>query len=154
MKITGFSGNPTNGWIDPQSISLFVSYQLYYSDAMFHGDILKLTRINKNFRKVIYTGKTSQLVVMNLKSKKDIGMETHDDVDQILFFASGTGKAVVGGKTKPLKAGAVVFVPAGTQHNFVNTGKTDMKLYTVYAPAEHAGGTIHKTKEDTMKEKH
>jgi mannose-6-phosphate isomerase-like protein (cupin superfamily) len=121
---------------------------------MFHGDILKLAKANMNFRKVLYTGKTSQLVLMNIKPKEDIGMETHDDVDQILFFESGTGKAVVGGKTAELKAGDVVFVPAKTAHNFINTGKSDMKLYTVYSPPEHADGTIHKTKKDAEKEEH
>jgi mannose-6-phosphate isomerase-like protein (cupin superfamily) len=121
---------------------------------MFHEDILKLTKANANFRKVIYTGKTSQLVLMNIRPKEDIGMETHDDVDQILFFESGAGRAIVGGATKDLKAGDVVFVPAGTRHNFVNTGKSDMKLYTVYSPPEHADGTIHKTKKDAEKEEH
>lgn len=121
---------------------------------MFRGDVLKLTKANKNFRKVIYTGKTSQLVLMNIKPKEDIGMETHDDVDQILFFVSGTGQAILSREASKVSAGSVVFVPAGTQHNFRNTGKIDLKLYTVYSPPEHADGTIHKTKEDAMKEEH
>ena len=121
---------------------------------MFREDVLKLAKANRNFRKVICTGQNSQLVLMNIRPKEDIGMETHGGVDQILFFVSGSGQAIVGGKTSAVKSGVVVFVPAGTQHNFRNTGKVDLKLYTVYSPAEHADGTIHRTKEDAMKEEH
>ncbi|MBI4896015.1 MAG: cupin domain-containing protein [Candidatus Aenigmarchaeota archaeon] len=89
---------------------------------------------------------------MNIKPNEDIGMETHDDVDQILFFVSGTGKAILNGKQSNVSDGIVVFVPAGTEHNFKNTGKVDLKLYTVYSPPEHADGIIHKTKKDAMRE--
>jgi mannose-6-phosphate isomerase-like protein (cupin superfamily) len=119
---------------------------------MFHGDIEKLAKENKNFRKVLYTAKKSQLVVMNLLPNEDIGMEVHKDVDQILFFVEGSGEAMVAGKTWKIKKGDVVFVPAGSQHNFINTGKTDLKIYTIYSPPEHPDGTIHKTKEEAMKE--
>lgn len=119
---------------------------------MFQGDILRLTKENKNFRKVIYTGERSQLVVMSLKVKEDIGMEVHEGIDQILFFVEGMCEATVAGKTWAVKEGDAVFVPAGTQHNFKNVGKTELKLYTVYSPPEHPDGTIHKTKEDAMRD--
>jgi mannose-6-phosphate isomerase-like protein (cupin superfamily) len=120
---------------------------------MFHGDIKKLAKQNKNFRKVIYTGKHSQIVVMSLLPNEDIGMETHSDVDQILIFVAGSGEAIVAGKSWKLKQGDVVFVPAGTEHDFKNIGSDDLKLYTIYSPPEHPDGTIHKTKEQAMKEK-
>lgn len=119
---------------------------------MFQGDIKKIAKENKNFRKVIYTGGKSQLVVMSLLPNEDIGMEVHSDVDQILFFVEGSGEAIVAGKTWKVKQGDVVFVPAGTQHDFKNIGKDDLKLYTTYSPPEHADGTIHRTKEEAMKE--
>lgn len=119
---------------------------------MFYGDIRKLTIENKNFRKVIYTGEKSQLVLMNIAVNQDIGMEVHEGTDQILFFVEGSCEATVAGKIWKVNEGDVVFVPAGTQHNFRNIGKIDLKLYTVYSPPEHPDRTIHKTKEDAMKE--
>jgi mannose-6-phosphate isomerase-like protein (cupin superfamily) len=119
---------------------------------VFQGDIKKLARENKNFRKVIYTGEKSQLVLMSIPSKVDIGMEVHDGVDQILFFVDGSCEATVSGKSWNVNEGDVVFVPAGAQHNFMNAGMNDLKLYTVYSPPEHADGTVHMTKADAMKE--
>lgn len=117
---------------------------------MFHIDIKKLTLENDNFRKVIYTGKNSQLVLMSIPVAEEIGEEVHPDVDQILFLVSGIGEAVLEGKSSEFKTDEVVFVPAGTKHNFINKGDTDLKLYTVYSPPEHPDGTVHKTKAEAQ----
>jgi mannose-6-phosphate isomerase-like protein (cupin superfamily) len=114
----------------------------------FHDNIKELAKENTNFRKVLYTGKYSQLVIMSIPPGGDIGEETHDDVDQVLFFVKGEGEAVINGEVKPVEKGQAVYVPAGTLHNFKNTGSEDLKLYTVYSPPEHPDGTIHKTKEE------
>lgn len=115
---------------------------------MYAEDIKKLTKLNTNFRTVLETGKHSQLVVMSIPVGGDIGEEVHQDTDQILFFVEGTGEAILNGETKVVGEHDVIFVPAGTTHNFKNTGDEDLKLFTVYAPPEHKAGTIHKTKED------
>jgi len=115
--------------------------------AGFHTDIEKKTLENNYFREVLFTGPNSQLVVMALKPGEEIGMETHDDVDQFIRVEAGTGKAVLDGKEIPLADGSAVVVPAGTQHNVINTSTSDsLKLYTVYTPPEHPDGTVHKTK--------
>ncbi|KAL9110444.1 MAG: hypothetical protein Q9227_004988 [Pyrenula ochraceoflavens] len=98
------------------------------------------------FRRVLWTGLYSQLVLMTVPVGGDIGDEKHT-VDQVLTFTSGTGKATIAGKDQDVKAGDLVIVPAGTQHQFVNTGPTPLILYTVYSPAEHKPTTVHKTKE-------
>ncbi len=114
----------------------------------FQANIKDLAKENTFFRKVIYTGKYSQLVLMSIPSGGEIGEETHETVDQILFFIDGNGETILEGKSKPIGKGDVVFVPAGTLHNFKNTGDDDLKLYTVYSPPNHPDGTIHKTKEE------
>jgi mannose-6-phosphate isomerase-like protein (cupin superfamily) len=113
---------------------------------MFQNSIIKLASENTNFRQVIYTGKYSQMVLMSIPSGEEIGEETHETVDQILFFASGIGEAIVGGKTSAIGKDDAVFVPAGTKHNFINTGSTDLKIYTIYSPPNHPEGTVHKNK--------
>lgn len=106
---------------------------------------------NSNFRKVLFTGGHMQLVVMSLKPLEDIGMEVHDNVDQFFRFESGEGKVIMNGEESIVGAEMVAIVPAGTQHNVVNTSETeDLKLYTIYAPANHPEGTIHATKEEAM----
>jgi mannose-6-phosphate isomerase-like protein (cupin superfamily) len=115
---------------------------------MFAEDIKKLTKENTNFRKVLHTGRYSQIVAMSINVRGEIGMETHNDVDQILYFVEGKCRAILKGEECILDAYDVVFVPAGTRHNFVNIGDTDLKLFTVYSPPEHPDGTIHKTKEE------
>ncbi|MEI6843185.1 MAG: cupin domain-containing protein [bacterium] len=105
---------------------------------------------NENFRKVLYTAPNSQLVLMSLLPEEDIGEETHH-LDQFLRIEQGTGKTVLNGVEYPLEDGSAIVVPAGTKHNIINTSKTEkMKLYTVYSPANHLDGTIHKTKADAM----
>lgn len=112
---------------------------------MLYNNIAQLAKENDNFRKVVFTNKHSQIVLMSILPGEEIGSEVHH-VDQILFFVSGSAKAVVDGQEHLVGPGDVVDVPAGSEHNFINTGTEDLKLYTVYAPAEHAAGTIHKTK--------
>ena len=116
---------------------------------MQYKHIEQLALENENFRKVLFTNKHSQVVLMSVKPGEDIGLETHH-VDQILVFVQGTGVALVGGEEKQISAGDMVDVPADTEHNFTNTGNEDLKLYTVYAPAEHADGTIHKTRAEAV----
>ena len=117
---------------------------------MFAEDIKKITKENGNFRKVIYTGKFTQIVVMSIPVGSDIGAETHDHTDQIICIVDGEGMAYVNGDERPIDEHDVVFVPAGIKHNFVNTGDEPLKLFTVYAPPEHADGTIHVTKDDAI----
>lgn len=116
----------------------------------FHDDILNRVRANTNFRTVIQTGQHSQVVLMCIKPGEDIGDEVHEDVDQVLVFVSGVGKAVVSGEEYAIASEMLVHVPAGTRHNFINTGSEDLRLFTIYAPPEHADGTIHVTKADAI----
>jgi len=99
------------------------------------------------FRKVLFTGLYSQVVLMTVPVGGDIGDEVHL-VDQVLSFTSGKGKATVAGKDQDVKAGDLVVVPAGTQHQFVNTGDEPLILYTIYSPAEHKADTVHQTKDE------
>jgi mannose-6-phosphate isomerase-like protein (cupin superfamily) len=110
------------------------------------------TLANDNFRKVLYTDERLQLVVMALKPLEDIGMEVHH-LDQFLRIESGEGKAILDGEEQPIIDGSVVIVPAGTNHNIVNTSsEKPMKLYTLYAPPNHAPGTVHETKAEAEKD--
>ncbi|HEY4692762.1 MAG TPA: cupin domain-containing protein [Bellilinea sp.] len=121
----------------------------------YHADIEKETLENEYFRKVLHTGPHSQLVVMTLKPGEEIGVETHSTNDQFFRIEAGTGKAVMAGEDFPLKDGMVVVVPAGTEHNIINTSKTEsLKLYTIYSPAQHPDGTIHKTKAEADAHEH
>ncbi len=105
---------------------------------------------NSYFRKVLYTGPNSQLVLMSLLPMEDIGEEVHH-LDQFIRIEGGTGKTVLGGVEYPIEDGSAVVVPAGVMHNIINTSETEpMKLYTVYSPANHFDGTIHKTKADAL----
>ncbi len=117
---------------------------------MQYSNIAEMAEQNENFRKVLFTNKHSQVVLMSIKPGEDIGLETHEHNDQVLYFVSGKGAAHVGGEDHTFAAGDVVDVPAGTEHNFTNTGDTLLKLFTVYAPPEHAAGTIHETKATAM----
>jgi mannose-6-phosphate isomerase-like protein (cupin superfamily) len=108
---------------------------------------------NEYFREVLYTTQHSQLVVMSLNSNEDIGMEFHEIVDQFIRVEEGEGKAILNGEERVIKAGSAIVVPAGIQHNIINTSsEKKMKLYTVYSPAHHKDGTIHKTKQDALKD--
>ena len=115
----------------------------------FHTNIEKETLENDNFRKVIYTAKHSQLVLMCLKPNEEIGMEVHEENDQFFRFEKGTGKAIIDGNEYELADGVAVVVPSGAQHNIVNTSDSEeLKLYTIYSPAHHKDGVVRKTKED------
>lgn len=108
-------------------------------------NIEKLSLENDNFRKVLYTDKKSQLVLMSLRAGEEIGEEVHD-VDQFLRIEKGTGTAILNGTSHDLADGSVIVVPAGTKHNVINTGGEAMKLYTLYMPPHHKDGTVHETK--------
>jgi len=121
---------------------------------MYAEDIKKLTKENTNFRMVLHTGAHSQIVAMNIPVGGDIGEEVHPDTDQMLFFVDGEGEAILAGEARKVEEHDVVFVPAGTVHNFKNVGNDDLKLFTVYAPPAHKDGTVHRTKEEAEKEEH
>lgn len=112
------------------------------------GNIEELTLQNNNFRKVLYTGKYAQLVVMSLLAGEEIGSEVHANVDQFFRLESGTIKVIMNGDETTLTDGMVVIVPAGTTHNLINIGSDVVKLYTIYSPPNHPEGTIHATKTD------
>ena len=114
----------------------------------YHSNIEKLTIENTDFRQVLYTAPHSQLVIMSILPAEEIGMEVHAHVDQFFRFEAGEGKAIINGKDFSFKAGDVAIVPAGSEHNFINTGTESIKLYTIYAPANHIDGRIHHTKAD------
>jgi mannose-6-phosphate isomerase-like protein (cupin superfamily) len=112
----------------------------------FHADIVARAHDNPFFREVVSTGPHAQVVVMTIPADGEIGEETHEHVDQVLVFTEGIGRAELDGERNPIAPGTLVHVPAGTRHNIVNEGPIDLKLYTVYAPPQHAPGTIHRTK--------
>lgn len=114
----------------------------------YHTNIVKDTTENKNFRRVLFTGKNSQLVVMSIPPGGEIGEETHKYTEQTLFFLSGTGVSMLNDKKFPIGPGDVVVVVPGTKHNFWNTGKENLKIYTVYTPPNHIDGRVHATKAD------
>jgi len=115
----------------------------------FHTDIERATLDNSNFRKVLYTSKHSQLVLMSLKPEEDIGMEVHEENDQFFRFEKGQGKCIIDGNEYELSDGVAVVVPTGAQHNIINTSKTeDLKLYTIYSPPHHKDGIVRATKEE------
>jgi mannose-6-phosphate isomerase-like protein (cupin superfamily) len=114
---------------------------------VFH---LEEESLNNNFfRKVLMTSPHSQLVVMSLKPGEDIGEEVHS-LDQFIRVESGTGESVLDGEVTIIKDGDAVIIPEGVLHNIRNTGAVDLKLYTVYSPAQHADGTIHKTRDEAV----
>ena len=102
---------------------------------------------NEEFRRVLYTAKHCQLVVMALEPKKEIGAEVHK-LDQFFRVEKGTGEAVLDGVRTAIKAGFAVVVPAGTKHNIINIGNAPLKLYTLYAPPNHRDGVVHHTRAD------
>ena len=113
----------------------------------FCSNIEKDTIDNNNFRKVIYTGKHSQLVLMSLAPKEEIGMEVHTDNDQFFRFEKGQGKVIIDGNEYEVKDGSAVIVPAGSQHNVINVSATEkLNLYTIYSPAHHIDGIVRATK--------
>ena len=115
----------------------------------FVGNIEKSTTENNNFRKVLYTGRSCQLVLMSLQPKEEIGMETHPDNDQFFRFEEGEGKCVIDGNEYPVRDGVAVIVPAGAKHNVINTSASkELKMYTIYSPPHHKDGIFRKTKKE------
>ncbi|MFH0856341.1 MAG: cupin domain-containing protein [bacterium] len=115
------------------------------------ANIEKLTSENDNFRRVLYTARYSQLVVMSIAQGDDIGEEVHG-LDQFIRIEAGEGLAVLDGVESKIEDGSAVVIPAGTLHNIINTSSEPMKLYTLYSPPNHKDGTIHKTKADADEE--
>jgi len=113
----------------------------------FCENIEKATLENENFRKVLYTGKHSQLVLMSLAPNEEIGMEVHQDNDQFFRFEKGLGKVIIDGNEYEVKDGSAVVVPAGAQHNVINVSATErLNMYTIYSPAHHKDGIVRPTK--------
>ena len=117
----------------------------------FIHDICAKAKENRYFRQVLETGEHTQIVLMSIKPGEEIGEEVHDDNDQVLYFVQGKGKAVLEGEEKEFGEDDVFLVRAGTKHNFINTGKEDLKIITSYSPAHHPAGTVHKTREEAQK---
>jgi mannose-6-phosphate isomerase-like protein (cupin superfamily) len=120
----------------------------------YYGHIEKDTLANENFRKVVFTGQHSQLVLMSLKPGEEIGMEVHPAVDQFFRFERGKGKVIIDGKEFAVQDGDSAVVPAGSEHNVINAGEAELKLYTVYSPPNHPAGTMHKTKAEADAAEH
>jgi mannose-6-phosphate isomerase-like protein (cupin superfamily) len=119
----------------------------------YNINIEKDTVENTNFRKVLYTGKHCQLVLMSLKPNEEIGMEVHADNDQFFRFEKGEGKCIIDGNEYILGDGSVIIVPAGAEHNIINTsGIEGLKLYTIYSPAHHKDGIVRATKIEAEKD--
>jgi mannose-6-phosphate isomerase-like protein (cupin superfamily) len=117
----------------------------------FKSNIEKDTLSNSDFRRVLYTGKNSQLVLMNLGPGEEIGEEVHETIDQFLRFEKGEGVVSIDGVKQNVTDGDAVVIPAGARHNVINTSKTmELKLYTIYSPPEHQDGTVRKTKADAI----
>lgn len=114
-------------------------------------NIEKETLENKDYRRVLYTSKNSQLVVMNIQPNDEIGSEIHE-LDQFIRIESGQAKAVLDGIEHNMEDDFAVVIPAGTEHNIINTGDEELKLYSIYSPPEHKDGTVHKTKADEKEE--
>lgn len=117
---------------------------------IYTDNIETVTKENNNFRKVLSTGNHMQLVVMSLKVGEDIGEEVHDTVDQFFRIEEGKAKVMIDDVEYVLDEDMVIIVPSGSKHNVINIGDGDLKLYTIYAPANHPDGTIHATKQEAM----
>jgi mannose-6-phosphate isomerase-like protein (cupin superfamily) len=116
------------------------------------ANIEDVTKENENFRKVLYTGKNSQLVVMSIRPGEEIGEEVHE-LDQFIRVEDGKGKVILDEVEHEIEDDWAVVIPAGAKHNVVNTGEEPLKLYTIYSPPEHIDQKIHITKEDALSDK-
>jgi len=117
---------------------------------MQHKNVEQSALENNNFRRVLFTNKHSQVVLMSLPPGEKIGLEVHEDGDQVLVFVKGVGRAVIGGETNDIGAGDLFAVPAGAEHDFINTGNEPLKLFTVYSPPEHPDGLVQAKKADAL----
>ncbi len=117
----------------------------------YKGNIEKLTLENEDFRKVLYTGHYSQLVLMNLIAGEEIGLEVHEDTDQFFRFEKGEGKVIIDESEYIVSDGDAIIVPAGAKHNIINTSHdSSLKLYTIYSPAHHKDNIVRATKQDAI----
>ena len=116
--------------------------------SVIHYTIATEAEKSPDFRRVLWTGEHTQLVIMTIPKGGEIGEEVHDDTDQVLVFVEGSGEAQLDGVSSRIGPNDLVFVHAGTRHNFLNTGDGPMRLVTIYAPPHHAPGTVHATKEE------
>ncbi len=116
----------------------------------FVADIEDMTGHNSDFRRVLYTGRNLQLVLMALAPGEEIGEEVHPDRDQFFRVEEGAGEVWIDGRMSKVEGAFAIVVPAGARHNLKNTGREPMKLYTLYAPPEHADGTVHATRADAL----
>ncbi len=114
----------------------------------YYGNIEELTLANDNFRQVLYTAKHCQLVLMALPVGGEIGAEVHEENDQFFRFEAGQGKVLIDGNEYLVSDGSAIIVPAGAEHNVINTGDTPLKLYTIYSPAHHKDGIVRATREE------
>lgn len=131
-----------------QEFNEFESGKKVINMTGYYTKIEEDTVNNTNFRKVLYTGRYSQLVVMSLKPGEEIGTEVHDNIDQFFRVEEGSAKFIVDKEETQVGEDEAFIVPAGSEHNVINAGDKDLKLYTIYSPAEHPDGTIHKTKSE------
>jgi mannose-6-phosphate isomerase-like protein (cupin superfamily) len=116
----------------------------------YHAPIEQETLDNTDFRRVVWTGEHLQVVLMSIAAGEDIGVETHPHVDQFFRIEKGEGRAVINGAEYSLADGTALVVPAGEEHNIINTGDVPLLLYTVYAPPNHIDGRVHHTKADAL----
>jgi len=141
--------------VDTNSIEMKEASKEPPQDKSLKGFVTNIeedTTKNTNFRKVLYTGKNSQLVLMSLKPKEDIGDEIHD-VDQFFRIDSGSGKVIINGKEHKVSDGFAFVIPAGAKHNVINDGTENLKLYSIYSPPHHVDGIVHKTKAEALADK-
>ncbi len=113
-----------------------------------HVNIEEETIANEDFRRVLYTGENLQLVLMSLKPGEEIGMETHDTIDQFFRFEAGTGKCIINQAEYEVTDGDSIIIPAGSEHNIINTGDDELKMYTIYSPPNHQDGVVFATKDE------
>lgn len=125
-------------------------YLLYsrITNMSYHDNIIRTTKDNTYFRRVLFTGSKSQLVVMHIPAGGEIGTETHEHVEQTLFILSGSGRTILNGVESAIVAGDVVVVTPGTEHNVMSNTAEPLKIYTLYAPPNHIDGRVHETKAD------
>lgn len=119
----------------------------------YQTNVLEAAKGNAAYRHVLFTGARSQLALMTLEPGADIGMESHPHVEQLIFIASGKGKAVVNGVETAVEAGDVIVATPGVSHDVVNTGTQPLRIYTVYSPPNHIDGRVHPTKADAERDK-
>ncbi|HZJ01947.1 MAG TPA: cupin domain-containing protein [Gemmatimonadaceae bacterium] len=120
----------------------------------FVDDIEGITSSNKDYRRILYTGKHVQLVVMSIRKNDEIGEEVHSDRDQFFRVEEGKGEVVIDGERTKIRPGDGIVVPAGSRHNVINTGSKRLRLYTIYGPPEHKDGLVQRTKEDAETAQH